>query len=175
MPPLLLLYQHPPAPVTLLCLPPCHPQVASHNPLSAPLPFSSSLTPSLPSLMNSHEIVSSGNEAVNDLLSFYRFRLDEFEKERELHLERLETVSKFTKSGTTDGHPSPIYERLRPHLSNHVPPLPPLTPLQLRRRTSSTASAGKRRLATRSSLTSGRPCRTRRSRCIRSGRLRMTR
>ncbi|GMH80964.1 hypothetical protein TL16_g08770 [Triparma laevis f. inornata] len=35
---------------------------------------------------------ATGNEAVDDLLQFYRFRMDEFEKERSLHLQRLSSL-----------------------------------------------------------------------------------
>ena len=35
---------------------------------------------------------STGNAAVDDLVAYYRFRIDEFEKERELHLARLDMV-----------------------------------------------------------------------------------
>ncbi|GMI10861.1 hypothetical protein TrVE_jg625 [Triparma verrucosa] len=37
-------------------------------------------------------VPETGNEAVDDLLQFYKFRMDEFEKERALHLSRLSAL-----------------------------------------------------------------------------------
>ncbi|GMI06095.1 hypothetical protein TrRE_jg8064 [Triparma retinervis] len=42
--------------------------------------------------MTTEEIQVSGNDAIDDLLAFYRFRVAEFEKERELHLNRVDMI-----------------------------------------------------------------------------------